>query len=381
MFNSMSFLPHQGRFIRIYNEAKTLVDNGFDVTLLVWDREAKHPKKEIRDGIKVERIWIKGGVEKGPLLNGIKVLWFNLLAFLNAMSRDFDIIHCFNLDTIPAGYLAAKLKRKKMVLDLCEPEYYAFWKGVFSPLVNVIRWIEKGFSKRFDYVLCHNLYQLRKFKGYGINHVEQIGTFPNNTIIVNEVGQKNNICDDYLVIGRIGTIYKDNGIEETVAAFQQLLKVYNTKVRLFLAGRVYENYHPTFQDLIGSLTDKVDIIGAFSGSEMPEFYKKIDISVILNRTNSNWFRHITPTKLFDSLAHGVPVVASDIGDVREILETYNCGIIVDETNPDEVANAINKIALDPDLRISMAQNGLKLIKEKYNWNYMAKKLLEIYKGL
>jgi glycosyltransferase involved in cell wall biosynthesis len=96
---------------------------------------------------------------------------------------------------------------------------------------------------------------------------------------------------------------------------------------------------------------------------------------------SSWFKNITPTKFFDSLAMGVPVIVSDMGGLKEIVEHYNCGIVVDESNPEEVAEAIKKMSEDPALRHKMALNGLTAIKENYNWERMRERLLKIYSTL
>jgi len=377
MLFSMSFLPHQGRYLRVYNEARTLVADGKDVNLIAWDRNCEEPPLEVIDGIKVERIRSKSGFQRGPV-NVFGVLKFYVRLLPRLFKKNADLIHCFNLDTIIPGLIVAKFKGQKTVLDLCEPEYYAYWPQIFRPLVRIFQIFERFFSKRFDYVLVHNRYQLRKFRGYGLSTIAQIGSHPNRSLIVERV--KENAGSDHTVtIGRFGSIYKNNGIEEMIDAFKELKAVF-PGIGLMLAGKVFEEFQEEFEYLITPLGDSVNVSGEFSPADLPGLYDQIDISLQLLR-KTQWFQNITPTKFFESLANGVPVVTSDIGDLREIIEEYRCGVIVDETDPASIFAGLKGLIEDPDLRLKMAHNALRAIREKYNWDLMGQRMLNIYRTL
>ena len=189
MLNSMSFLPYQGRYLRIYHEAKELVDAGYEVTLIVWDRECKSPLFEKIDGILVERIPLPSEMAKGPM-NIHKHLLFNLLLIKRLWNRPVDIIHCFNLDTVPAGLLVAKLRRKKVTLDLCEPEYYRWWSEKQMFLAEMIGFFEKKLSPFFDYIFVHNLHQIRKFESYGISKLLLVSSVPGKKMMLKNLNNQ-----------------------------------------------------------------------------------------------------------------------------------------------------------------------------------------------
>lgn len=377
MLFSMSFLPYQGRYLRVYNEAKTLVEAGMDVTIIAWDRDCRAPKKEVIDGIKVERIWSRAGFQSGPS-NIFNIFAFYLRLLPMLLRKEADVIHCFNLDTILPGLFAATLRGKRAILDLCEPSYYTNWPRRYRPIVDLLQFFERILPKRFDYLLVHSLYQIRKFRRYGVLTLEQIGSYPNRSLILDEVKRKN-VTNATVVIGRIGSIYKNNGIEEMVYAFRRLTSV-APHARLLLAGRVFEEFRETFVHLISTLGDTVEVIGEFSPTDLSELYDKIDISLQLSR-RTNWFKDITPTKFFETLARGVPVVTSDIGDLSEIIEEHNCGLIVDETDSESVFLGLKMLVENPSLRFEMASNGLHAIQDKYNWDLMGQKLLGVYESL
>jgi len=376
MLNSMSFLPHQGRYLRIYNEARSLVDAGYDVTLIAWDRDEKCPLTENIDGIKVERIPLRAGFVKGPV-NGFKHLGFTARLLGKLAFREADLIHCFNLDTIPAGLTMARLRGKKVVLDLCEPTYYTNWPKRYRALTAVIGWVEQTLSRRFDAVLVHNLFQMRKFKGYGVRNLQHISSAPHSRMIRQE--PPGHAEGRPVVLGRIGSIYPDNGIEETVELMRNLLER-GYPVRLLLAGKVMDEYRPAFEELLQPIREQVDATGPFQASQIPELYGRLDFSVQLHRM-TDWYRHITPTKFFESLANGVPVVVSDMGDLRELVEKYGCGVVVNEADPRSVLQGAERLLQDPRLRQEMARNGLRLVKEEYNWEVMRGRLLKTFECL
>jgi glycosyltransferase involved in cell wall biosynthesis len=364
----MSFHPSQGRYLRVHNQLRALAAAGYEVLLLCWDRECRLPEEEARDGFRIRRIRIPAAVGQGPRRSGLKVLRFNRAVYRTLMTEPVDVVHCFNLDAILAAFVAAKRRRKRAVLDLCEPEYYGLWKARYRPLLLVVNAIERWLARRFDQVFVHNRFQVRKFQRYGIEHLAQIGSYPNRRMIPEAPAGSG---AGSFVVGRLGTIYEDNGIEEILEAYRLLLERERRRggprrYRLYLAGRVFDRYAPTFQRLVEPFRDQITVEGSFDAFDMARLYGKLDLSLVLAR-RTRWFRNITPTKLFDSMACGVPVVASDIGEVKEILAEAQWGLPVDERDPASICEAIETISLTPGLRDRMARAATRLAHDKYTW--------------
>jgi len=382
---SMSFQPFQGRYLRVYNQATTLVREGYDVILLAWDRQANSPLEEQREGIHIKRFHIPAGVGRGPHRNFLNLLRFNWNVLRYLMRNEYDVAHCYNLDAVITTLLAAKLRKKRCVLDLCEPQYYAFWDKRFSPLLKLVNFIETALARHYDHVLVHNVFQIDKFKAHGIRHVSQVGSYPNLYMVAEGNDESAPSNKDVVVIGRIGTIYENNGIEELVDAFKRLIERQASRDEpwrygLFLAGRIYESYEPTFYKLVEPIKDHIELRGAFKSTELHELYKQIDISAIFVR-KTTWFENITPTKLFDSMANGVPVVGNDIGEVKQIVEEGPCGVIVDEADPESICAGIERLARQPRLRQHMSRMARQLAKQKYTWEVYRGTFLSLYQYL
>jgi hypothetical protein len=69
-----SYLPHQGRYPRVSDQAQILGNAGFEVTVLACDRECRHPREETLEGVRVERIPVRTRENLGPLLQWLQLL-------------------------------------------------------------------------------------------------------------------------------------------------------------------------------------------------------------------------------------------------------------------------------------------------------------------
>ena len=113
-----------------------------------------------------------------------------------------------------------------------------------------------------------------------------------------------------------------------------------------------------------------------------EIYPQSSIGMALLQHDDSWKNGpLGNTKIFEFMMAGIPVVATNFDIWKDIIEKNNCGICVDCNDINAINDAINTILSDRDLARQMGNNGHKLILEKYNWDILAKTLIEIYSEL
>ena len=88
-----------------------------------------------------------------------------------------------------------------------------------------------------------------------------------------------------------------------------------------------------------------------------------------------------PTKMFEYMAIGLPVIASDFPLWRRIISDVNCGLFVDPQNPEAIAKAMQWILDHPQEAEDMGQRGRKAVEEVYNWKSESVKLANLYESL
>jgi glycosyltransferase involved in cell wall biosynthesis len=89
-----------------------------------------------------------------------------------------------------------------------------------------------------------------------------------------------------------------------------------------------------------------------------------------------------PHKLFDYMRESKPVIVPGFSlEVERIVRESECGLLVDVTNPQAIADAALQLLRDPELSARLGANGRNAVEEKYNWQAEEKVLLEAFARL
>ncbi len=378
---SLGFMPYDGWYRRVLLQAIALREEGCRVTVLAWDRSCSLPERETVCGIEIIRFRIPGGVSRGPA-NAPNHLKFNGAVYRYLQRHPSDVVHAVNVAMLPVALLAARRGRARAVADICEPDnFLGFWPARYNRMTRMVDWIEKKCAGRFDQVFVHNAHQMESFRAAGVQRIAQVGSYPGRALLRAEPRQ---FTGNRLIIGRLGTAYAGNGYEEVVAGFRALCTRRAAagdpcSFRLRIAGKVFDGYAAPFKRLLAPILDLVDITGAYDVEDLPGLYETLDVSLLLYGKEA--FGHVTPTKLFESMACGVPVVVSATGDMPDIVRDANCGVVVDATDPEDIANGLEHITTDRARMAEMSANGLRVARNSYTWEAVRESFLQPYRRL
>lgn len=183
------------------------------------------------------------------------------------------------------------------------------------------------------------------------------------------------VLKDKKVILFLGRINWKKGLDILIQAYNILAKESN-EVHLFIAGNDEEGYKEKIEKQVSSfsLQKRVTFSGVLNGKERLEAYKGSDIFV-LSSYSENFGLSVV-----EAMACAVPVVISDkVGIYREIRDK-NSGIIV-KTNTESVYRGIKKLLEDEGLRKEISENGKMLVKEYYDIDRVADKMIEVFRKI
>ncbi len=127
---------------------------------------------------------------------------------------------------------------------------------------------------------------------------------------------------------------------------------------------------------------RVHVIDPVPPTELLSWSASADVMVMAVQPRSENHRYMTPQKLWEALAAGVPVVAADLPGFRSVVEEVGCGELVDPTSPAAIAAGIRRL-LDrgsEGLR-AVGDKGLAAAHDRYNWEVQAEVLEGIYAEL
>lgn len=172
----------------------------------------------------------------------------------------------------------------------------------------------------------------------------------------------------------VGGITVGRGIKEMINAVSLMPE--STDCSLELAG----HFKPTkLQDDMQRLPgwSQVRYRGWASRSEVAKLLGNVSAGLLVLHPFRN---HIDsyPNKLFEYMATGLPVIASDFPLWRQIISDVDCGLFVDPMDPQAIKDAMQWIIEHPKEAEAMGQRGRKAVEQRYNWETQANKLIDLY---
>ncbi len=111
----------------------------------------------------------------------------------------------------------------------------------------------------------------------------------------------------------------------------------------------------------------MDWLGLVNQEKIPTFFKRSFLSVLPSRLD------IFGMVVLESMASGIPVIAADVGGVKEVIKGSGAGILIDPENPGKLAESIIYLLDNPDKAREMGVRGRRLIEEKFSWEKISEK--------
>ena len=112
--------------------------------------------------------------------------------------------------------------------------------------------------------------------------------------------------------------------------------------------------------------------------EVAKSLAESDIGLLPYHVCGHW-NHTIPNKLFDYMAAGMPVLATNVVPIERIVNACKCGLIFQDNNPDSFADCL-ELLLDTQCQQQLGKNGVHWIKKKYNWQEDSARIREVLEG-
>jgi glycosyltransferase involved in cell wall biosynthesis len=367
---------------RVLKEATSLAERGHRVSIICWDRQREMSPREKPvsriDIIRIQDVPSTYAMGARQLFH-LPRFWLATFPVLSRVNP--DLIHCHDFDTLPAGLWWGKRHHIPVIYDA--HEYYA----------DLVRPRLLGKSGYLLYRLIkYSERSAARFASAVITVDDTLGDIYRRihprVIIIGHYPPKSLAKDSNPIFSRpeltllyIGRLSLDRGLLEYVDLLRSLIDM-GVPARLRLAG-VFTPIadEQAFRAHIQGLEDNIDLLGWIPYDRIPEILHSADAGLAIFNAEPRYIAAI-PVKLFEYMAGGLPVIASEFPLIANIVNTIDCGaLFIPDSNPGIIAQTIRHWWKNPDEAKRLGDNGRRSILEKYNWDTLAAELDDLYTSL
>ena len=362
---------HPSSDTRIFHrEVKSLAEAGYDVVLLAQESIRKQPYMAQPNNIKVYTL-------PKPRNRLHRVIGFPLKALKLAIKENADIYHFHDPELIPVG-LFLRLLGKKVIYDVHEDfprqilsKYWIpfFLRSIIAKLAALMEWIA---GRLMSGIVVANPGTAKRFP------LQKTIVLQNFPLLSEFVTTSSRPYDERpMRVAYVGGISLIRGAAVMVRAMELLPE--HLQTQLVLVGTFSP---PQLKESLQKLKGwkYVNFVGWQDRRNISRILESTRIGLVVLQPVPNYLNNY-PVKLFEYMAAGIPVVASDFPHLKEIIAGVGCGLTVEPSNPEAVAEGIRWLLEHPNEAREMGRRGRKAVLEKYNWDKESEKLLGLYQKL
>jgi len=175
-------------------------------------------------------------------------------------------------------------------------------------------------------------------------------------------------------IGFLGSLKPWHGVDTLITALKQVSRDH-PHTRLTIIGDGPERGRLATMAAERGLEDVVEFTGSLPHQAIPARLRALDCAVAPYPQTDNFY--FSPLKLFEYMATGLPVVASDIGQIAECITHEKNGLLCRPGDPESLARQISRLIGDPELAEQISGNARRHAVEKFSWERNVCEILDL----
>jgi glycosyltransferase involved in cell wall biosynthesis len=301
-------------------------------------------------------------------------------------SSRFDILHCGELESLIMAVIFSRLRAQRPLIVYDAHEYFP---GLLTSYVKLpkllsaaLEWllgaVELFFASLCDAFVAVNDELAERFSGFR-KPTAVVRNLPSLSWVDNARTTK--VLDDIdCPIAISIRTHPEAGLLEVLQA-NSILNKASRRVCFVLAGRV----RPSDVRIVRTASGQgVRVLGWIDSDILPNFLRRASIGLALyspaeSSSKTMFFSNQwEPSKVYNYMNAGLPIVATDLPGVRELVLRSNCGVLVRGGDAGEIADAISKLLDDEEARALMGKRGRQAAEREYNWEIESNRLLSLY---
>ena len=359
---------------RVLKEAVSLQKNGFNVEV-VGHLNSGLSKDEIVQGVKVKRVSFlnrKTATALNKISAYLKYLWHS--AKIGGKS---DILHCNDLNTLPIAFLVKNFFNRNIKVVYDAHEYETQVNSHSERMKKLSAFFERWLIRYADKTITVSQSIAEEYKKL-YPQIETPALVLNCPPFRSETKKKNifrkrfKISKDSTIFLYQGSLSKGRGLEIIVEAFQQIQDKNNV---LVMMG--YGNLESYAQE-IASKEENIFFHEAVSPEVLLDYTASADFGISTIENTCLSYYYCLPNKMFEYIMAGIPLIVSNLPEMKKVVEKYNIGVVADENTQQGILKAVEKAS---QLDLSLMKTNLQNARQEFNWENQEKELLKTYHSL
>jgi glycosyltransferase involved in cell wall biosynthesis len=368
---------------RVMREATALVEAGFAVSIVDIESEGTRPAKEVIRGVNLKHIFVSSSFisTRFKRLAFIKAVQVFMRGTLSLLQTSADIYHAHDITALPACYVAARLRGKRVIFDAHELPLTelagAHRRGLRVLLTRPLSYMLSSCTAG---IAASPFYEQDLHSHYHLQKVALIRNVPPYWALTksDRLRQHLGLNPQVRIALYQGNIQQGRGLDTLARAAAFL----DRDIVIVMMGKGVEPTLSQLKALIAGegVADRVKIIPPVPYEELLERTASADIGLTIIPLDYTLNKRMClPNKFFEYLMAGLPVLASELDAVAEIIRTHDVGQIVSSLAPADVGAAINAMLADPGALASMQRNALAAAQREFFWEKESKRLISLYR--
>lgn len=382
---------------RTYEHARHWAALGHEVTVITGfpnhptgiirpEYEGQFVKRENIDGIDLLRTWVYCAANKGFFKRVLNFLSFFFSSFLlgSVMTGRPDVV----VGTSPqffcavSAYLLSVIKRAPFVFEVRDiwPQSAVELGALRNPLIiRALESIEHFLYRRARLIIVVAEATRPYLVAKGVNP-DKIRIVPNGIdakYLESAVATSEEIRNQYelngkFIVSYIGTHGMSHALDVVLKAAGKLRDDISVRFLFVGEGAEKENLKKLALEL---KLNNIIFVNEQSRERLLAFYRASDVSLVpLKRLDI--FRKVLPSKLFELMGVGCPVICSVEGEAAELVKRSGGGECIEPENADSLVESIRRLEKNKELRLQMSANGRTFVREFYLRSKLAENYLE-----
>lgn len=344
---------------------RTLSNQRFKIATIYWNRGKVNASKTTPEHYNAIPV-ITRISGRNILSFLVGMILFLGVAILKALTTAADIIHCHDMSTVPVGLFVKMFKRRIKIIYHAHDHFPSMVEAqVPSVLKKTISWLDSFLTRKADCVIVPSPER------------KQIYSAARQIFVIRNVPESASppIVDkrEKFSIFYGGKLSEDTGIHHLIKAVEEI-----PDMMLILAGR--GSLTRTLRKLSERMPNLL-YLGIVSHEDAIRELAACHATFMFYRPTSLNRIFAAPSKLFEAMFVGVPIIANKETAPARIIKKHNCGVLVPYGDVSAIKRAILLLKDDRMLRRKLGENGKLAFFSKYAWNYGEEVLLKAYHSL